>query len=85
MGDVSAAVGAAVDSSAAIPDQPLDRSGREYFNKLLKNIQVMLNYVDENGIIVPDDLNDRISRLFSSPDSSGDRATIKAAQAIRES
>lgn len=45
--------------------QSLERLGWEYFEKILKNIKVMLDYINENGIVIPDDLTAKISALYT--------------------
>jgi hypothetical protein len=62
MAEISLNGGPATKSA---PGRPLDRAGEQYFQKLLKNINIMLDYVNENGIVIPDDLRAKIGALFS--------------------
>lgn len=45
-------------------NQTIEQLGQNYFAKLVGNITIMLRYIEENGIVIPDDLRNKISALF---------------------
>lgn len=60
-------------------DQSIERVGQEYFKTLLEDIKIMLNYVNQNGIVVPDDLKQKISALFAGAETESAAAGAKGA------
>ena len=48
--------------------EPLGEEAAQHLEKLLKNIAVMLAYVNDNGIALPEDLHEKISALLNSPE-----------------
>ena len=58
-------------------DQSIERIGQKYFKNLLKHINIMLDYVNENGIVVPDDLRKDITELFTDANAAAVTVTAK--------
>lgn len=63
-------------AAAKESDQSLDHLAETYFNRLLKNIELMLTYVMSNGIVVPDDLRMKIDMLLTHSELVAHTATI---------
>ncbi len=54
-------------ADAALPEKPLEGRALVYLSELLKNIEWMLTYANNNGIVLPDELREQIDDLYRHP------------------
>ena len=54
-------------SPAPLDSGALGKPAVEYLARLIENIDIMLDYVNSNGIAMPPDLRDKLDRLMQDP------------------
>ena len=71
------------DPSPTTGSAPTSKTGGEYLEKLLRNIETMLEFANSSGITIPAELRKKLDLLMNDPEIDRPNSPIKAAAGWR--